>query len=251
MFYRSIYIKLFYTTNAFWWPEFEHKTSSQHSHYCKTDTYRMQCSRCLLWLQLTLHLFGTSLYYSVSLHSLKAASTLQDNLPYNHIARWPGKQRKRFSPVSVPIQNYMRLAVFDFFAYGRTSRQTDRQTNRYCEANGRMFMAFIVFVLKRKNALRSHLYPFTKFYSFQQREFISNEKWRHLLAWLITVTTSSQRITSRPSAGIDPVLVWRLLSFSASLTPHLRLWHLRCLPSVELADNPLLSVHNHMAFPVI
>jgi hypothetical protein len=27
MFYRSIYIKLFYTTNAFWWPEFEQENS--------------------------------------------------------------------------------------------------------------------------------------------------------------------------------------------------------------------------------
>lgn len=97
----------------------------------------------------------------------------------------------------------MRLAVFDFFACGRTSRQTDR----YGEANGRMFTTFVVFALKRKNALRSHLYPFTKFYSFQQRQFISNEKRRDLLAWLITVTMSSHRITSQPSAGIDPVLV--------------------------------------------
>jgi hypothetical protein len=27
MFYRSIYIKLVYTTNAFWWPEFEQENS--------------------------------------------------------------------------------------------------------------------------------------------------------------------------------------------------------------------------------
>jgi len=30
MFYRSIYIKLFYTTNAFWWPEFEQENNSKH-----------------------------------------------------------------------------------------------------------------------------------------------------------------------------------------------------------------------------
>ena len=87
--------------------------------------YRRQCSRCLLWLQLTLHLFDKPPYYSRSLCSLKAASTLQ--VIYHKIIyctlTWKTK-------ISEPIQNYIRLAVFDFFffACGRTS---SRQAERY------------------------------------------------------------------------------------------------------------------------
>jgi hypothetical protein len=168
--------------------------------------YRRQCSRCLLWLQLTLHLFNKPLYYSVSPCSLKAASTLQ--VIYRTIIHctltWKTKEAV-FACFCTDTKLH-EISCFRFLRM-RTDKQIDRQTDRYGEANGRIFITLYVVERIRKNALRSHQYPITKFHSFHYRQFISNEKRRSLLAWLITVTTSSHRITSRPSAGIDLVLV--------------------------------------------
>lgn len=208
--------------------------------------YRRQCSRCLLWLQLTLHFFDKPLYYSVSLCSLKAASTLQ--VIYHKITyctlTW--KTKEAVFACFCGDTKLNEISCFRFFRM-----RTDKQTDRHGDGNGRMFITLLVVARKWKKALWSHQCPFTNFYSFHQRQLFSNEKRRNLLTWLIKVTTSIQRITSRPSAGIDPVLVWGFLSFSASIIPQLQLWYFRWLVSVELVDNPLLSMYNHMLFPVI
>jgi hypothetical protein len=96
-----------------------------------------------------------------------------------------------------------------------------------------MFITLFVVARKRKKALRSHQCPFTKFYSFHLRQFFSNEKRQNLLAWLITVTTVSQRISLRPSARVDPVLVCCFLILCVTIVPQLQLWHFRWSVSLK------------------